>query len=273
MNKFTVLMSVYVNDSALFLEESLESVRNQTRLPDQLVIIQDGEVSYEITETISNFSEKVPFIVDVIVLQENHGLGFALAKGVIASSNEVIIRSDSDDISVNNRFDKLTSYLKINPEITIVGSYISEFNGSKTNLVGERKVPLSSEAIANFAKYRSPFNHPSVAFKRSEIIKIGNYHSIRGVEDYDLWIRAVHYNCSMANIPESLVLMRVGEEMYSRRGGKGYLKNYTLIKYNAYKLHVVNFFEFIFGISIMSIHVSLPVFFKKIIYTKLLHKS
>ena len=272
MNKFTALMSVYANDSALFLEEALESVRNQTLLPNQLVIIQDGEVSYKITEIISKFSEKVSFKVDVIVLQENHGLGFSLSKGVIASSNEIIIRLDADDISVNNRFEKLTAYFKKNPKVAIVGSYIAEFNGSKTELVGKREVPISSKEISKFAKYRSPFNHPSVAFKRSEILKIGNYHSIRGVEDYDLWIRAVHYNCSMANIPESLVLMRVGEGMYSRRGGKGYLKNYTSVKYNAYKLDVINFVQFIFGVSIMSVHVSLPVSVKKIIYTKLLHK-
>lgn len=272
MNNFTVLMSVYANDSPLFLEEALESILNQSQLPNQLVIIQDGEISCNITEVIAIFSEKVPFIVDVIALPENHGLGFALSKGVIASLNEIIIRADADDISVNNRFEKLTSYLKENPDISIVGSYIAEFSGSSTNIVGKRNVPLSSKEISKFAKYRSPFNHPSVAFKRSEILKIGNYRSVRGVEDYDLWIRAVYYNLSMANIPESLVLMRVGEGMYSRRGGKGYLKSYILVKYSAYKLNVINFVQFLLGVLIMSIHVNLPIFFKKIIYTKLLHK-
>lgn len=93
------------------------------------------------------------------------------------------------------------------------------------------------------------------------------------MEDYDLWIRAIYHNCLMANIPENLVLMRVGDGLYARRGGKGYLKNYTVIKYQAYQLKVINLIQFLIGTLIMSIHVNAPIFIKKWLYTKLLHKN
>lgn len=273
MKKFTVLMSVYAKDSPVYLLDSLKSIENQSLLPNQVVIIQDGIVPETIVNIINDFKKRTTFKVDVIKLTENRGLGYALSEGVLASENEIVIREDADDISIDNRFERLISYFQRNPDVEIVGSYVAEFGENKDDIVGQRKVPLKNEEIINFAKYRSPFNHPSVAFKRKSILDIGNYKNIRGVEDYDLWIRAIYHNCLMANIPENLVLMRVGDGLYARRGGKGYLKNYTVIKYQAYQLKVINLIQFLIGTLIMSIHVNAPIFIKKWLYTKLLHKN
>lgn len=272
MEKFTVLMSVYWKDSPAYLDECLRSIETQSELPNQVIIIQDGYVPKELDKVVKNFQRNNSFKVDIIQIKDNHGLGYALSRGVLASQNELIVRVDADDISVDSRFEKLMKYFNSHPDLSILGSYIVEFNKNKEDIVGQRKVPLTNKEIIDFVKYRSPFNHPSVAFKRSSILRIGNYTSIRGVEDYDLWIRAVHYNCSMANIPENLVLMRVGDGMYSRRGGKGYLKNYTTVRFRAYRLRIINFFQFLTGTLIMSIHVSAPVFVKKFLYNKILHR-
>ncbi|MCO6183161.1 glycosyltransferase [Leuconostoc fallax] len=273
MEKFTVLMSVYGKDSPIYLIESLESIKKQSKLPDQVIIIQDGIVSEKLANVINDFKKESDFTVDIIKFSENHGLGYVLSKGVLASRNEIIIRADADDISIDNRFELLMAYFESHPAVSILGSYIVEFNKDRDDIVGKRQVPLTSTDISKFAVYRSPFNHPSVAFRRSSILHIGNYRNIRGIEDYDLWIRAVHHNCLMANIPENLVLMRVGDGMYSRRGGKGYLKNYVLVKYQAYKLGVISFTQFLIGTLIMSIHVNTPVFIKKLLYTKILHRG
>ena len=40
--KFSVLMSVYANDSAEYLIDSLKSIINQTLPPNEIVLVEDG---------------------------------------------------------------------------------------------------------------------------------------------------------------------------------------------------------------------------------------
>lgn len=125
MKKFTVLMSVYAKDSPVYLLDSLKSIENQSLLPNQVVIIQDGIVPETIVNIINDFKKRTTFKVDVIKLTENRGLGYALSEGVLASENEIVIREDADDISIDNRFERLISYFQRNPDVEIVGELCS----------------------------------------------------------------------------------------------------------------------------------------------------
>ena len=41
----SVLMSVYANDSPKFLQESFDSIANQTYAPDEIIVVIDGPIS------------------------------------------------------------------------------------------------------------------------------------------------------------------------------------------------------------------------------------
>lgn len=43
--KYSVLMSVYINDKAEYLKPCIESMLNQTAKPDQFVIVEDGKLA------------------------------------------------------------------------------------------------------------------------------------------------------------------------------------------------------------------------------------
>ena len=69
-------------------------------------------------------------------------------------------------------------------------------------------------------------------FKKSKILEAGNYLDMKLCEDYYLWIRLLQSDAKVANIQESLVLMRVSKDLYARRGGyKYYQSQKQLLKY------------------------------------------
>ena len=59
-------------------------------------------------------------------------------------------------------------------------------------------------------------------FRKETVLSAGNYRSGQ-LEDYDLWVRILLAGGTIANIPEVLVKMRSGEDLYGRRGGVNYL--------------------------------------------------
>ena len=80
--RFSVLMSIYKNDSSLFLLESLKSLADQTLLPDQLILVNDGYITQDLEKVQDEFKLKAPFDVKIIKLKTNKGLGYALNEGL-----------------------------------------------------------------------------------------------------------------------------------------------------------------------------------------------
>lgn len=225
IGSFSVLMSVYRNDKASDVRQAIESIYDrQTLRPTEIILMVDGPVTPELNELIEEESRRLSCMV-VHRFNENQGLGQALQTGVELASNEIIARMDSDDIAVPERFELQLAYLDMHPDVSIVGGQIEEFVGEQSNIVGRREVPLVHSEIAGYIKRRCPFNHMSVAFRKSAVLNAGNYRPWHFNEDYYLWIRMYENGAVMANLPDVLVRVRVGMEMYGRRGGFWYFKS------------------------------------------------
>lgn len=226
MSKFSVVTSVYKNDKPEFVKRALDSITIlQNRRPNEVVLVVDGAVPKELSALINNYVNLSPDLYNVIWLPENKGLGHALRVGVENAKYEIIARMDSDDVSASDRFEKQISYMETHPECDIVGGQITEFIDSESNIVGKREVPCSHDEILMWLKGRCPFNHMSVMMLRSRVIAVGNYIDWHFNEDYYLWIRMAEADYHFANLPETLVNVRVGKEMYARRGGWKYFKS------------------------------------------------
>lgn len=222
MQPFTVLQSVYKNDNPVFLDESLQSIAENTLLPQEVVLVKDGILTPELENVIESWREKLP--LKVVGYEKNRGLGYALNYGLGFCETELVARMDSDDISYANRFEKQMKYMDDHPDIALSSGYISEFKDAKTDPKSIRRVPLLYDEIVLYLKKRSAFNHVAVCFKKSAIIDSGSYQSVPYFEDYDLWIRVVQKGYKVSNIPELLVDVRIGNDMIGRRHGISYAK-------------------------------------------------
>src|SRR5690606_14210827 len=101
--KFTVLASVYIKVKPNNLNLALESLYQQTLLPDEIVLVQDGPLTKDLESVIEKYKSKQPQILKTIALNENRGLGNALKIGVENCSYDIIARMDTDDICYPNR--------------------------------------------------------------------------------------------------------------------------------------------------------------------------
>lgn len=222
--KISVLMSVYKNDIAQNVKTAVESIINQTFRPSQVVIVVDGPVPDETTKTLEELKELYSE-VEIYPLEQNVGLGNALKDGMTHCGNEIVARMDSDDIAVEDRFEKQIKKFEEDSELSIVGSNIAEFIGDKDNVVSIRSVPENHDDICKYLKKRCPFNHMTVMFKKSEVEKAGGYLHWFYNEDSYLWARMYLAGCKFANIPENLVYARINEATFQRRGGYKYYKS------------------------------------------------
>lgn len=218
---YSVCMSVYKNDNPLDFEDAVMSIYNQTCPPDEIILVIDGPVPDMMLKTIETLSEKTG-IMKVIPLSKNMGHAIARQTGLEAARNELCAVMDADDLSVPNRFEKQLKAFEKHPEVSVVGGLINEFIHTTDNVVGTRIVPEKDSDIKEYLKSRCPMNLVTVMLKKSDVLKVGGYQDWYCEEDYYLWIRLALCGYKFYNIQENLVNVRVGEEMYQRRGGKKY---------------------------------------------------
>ncbi len=219
-------MCVYGGDSPVFFDEAIASVINQTVKPDEIVLAVDGPIPKTIHTIIDKYSEMLNDIAfKVIYLEKNMGHGAARRASICACTNGLIALMDADDLSAPDRFERQLSYYRAHPEISVVGGNIAEFIDLPERIIGKRIVPEDNAAIVEYMKKRCPMNQVSVMFKKKDIESVGGYIDWYCEEDYYLWIRLCLAGCKFANLPDILVNVRVGEEMYQRRGGIRYFKS------------------------------------------------
>lgn len=217
LEKYSILMSVYKNEKVDFFIESVESMLAQTVPPDQFVIVKDGPLYSELEEAINSYAEKRSELFTIISLETNIGLGGALDVGLKECRNELVARMDSDDISFPDRCEKQLRCFQEDPDLSIVGGFINEFSHAPGDSMVIRAVPLEYEEIIRFARRRNPFNHPTVMYRKSSVIRCGGYGVTKRPEDLRLWLVMVNGGCKSKNLPEILLYYRADENNLLRR--------------------------------------------------------
>lgn len=151
---YSVLMSVYKNDSPAFLKLALESIyEKQTRKPDEIVVVFDGPITDELSDVLNNFQIGKENIVFYYPQEINRGLGEALRIGSEKCTGDYIFRMDSDDISDPERFAKQVAYVEAHPEIDVLGTDIAEFQISEQEENKRVRVcPATHEDIVKMGK-------------------------------------------------------------------------------------------------------------------------
>ena len=270
MMKFSVLMSLYDKENPEFLAECLTSLVNQTRQADEIVLVFDGEINLALQKVVQDFKPQLP--VTIIALKNNVGLGQALNAGLNACQHDWVMRMDTDDICVPNRFEQQINFIQNHPEIDVLGGQIIEFEKQLSQGKKSRTVPTSHEAIFTSAKSRNPINHMTVAFKKSAVQAVGSYRHAPLFEDYDLWVRLLVAGYQFANLPEVLVYARAGGAMYERRGGLAYARYEWAIQQSFYQQGFLPIVQLLKNLAIRLPVRLLPNSLRSLVYQKLLRK-
>jgi glycosyltransferase involved in cell wall biosynthesis len=168
---------------------------------------------------LADYSKMHEGLIKVYRFEKNVGLGVALAKGITLCSNELIARMDADDFADPERCAKQIKILENNPKLDVVGSNVEEFVGDINNVVSHVILPEKQDEIISFAKKRCPIRHPALMYRKSAVLKAGNYRDYRHAQDYNLIVHMILSGSQIYNIQENLTYMRVSVDFYKRRGG------------------------------------------------------
>ncbi|MFD1362330.1 glycosyltransferase [Lentibacillus salinarum] len=225
---YSVLMSVYQKETPEYFITSIESMINQTLPPNEIVIVKDGELTEELDEVINRYQTSYPNLFTVVPLQHNVGLGKALNYGLENCKNELVARMDTDDISVRDRCELQINKFVKNDNLSIVGSFIDEFYDDPENILSSRVVPITHQDILKFSRRRNPFNHPTVMYKKSAVLRCGGYGDYRRNQDFDLFVRMLNSGFIAENVDKALVLFRANQNNSERR--KSWVKCKSNIK-------------------------------------------
>lgn len=255
---FSVLMSLYVKEKADYFDECMKSILNQTVLPSEIVIVLDGPITDELRKVLNYYLEKNPSLYKVVDNKVNKGLGPALAEGIKHCSNTLVARMDTDDISRSDRFElQLREFIE-NPKLDICGSHIIEFDKSIKNVLAKRLVPLTHNKIIEYQKRRSAFNHMTVMYKKTTVLKAGNYQDAPLMEDDVLWVNMIQKGAICKNIDDYLVYARTGIAMIGRRGGWDYLKKYQKGRKKILETGYIGLFDYYITLVIQFIIAIIP---------------
>ena len=265
-------MSVYFKEKPEWLDNSIKSMLEQTIIPNEFVIVEDGKLTNELYSVLDKYIKKYPNIFKIVKIEKNGGLGPALKRGIEECKNEYIARMDSDDYCLPNRIEKEFEIFEKYPELGMVGTNVAEFTNSINNIVSIVILPETNEEIINFSKKRNPFRHPSILFKKSSVLKAGNYREYYLCEDYDIWLRMIRSGCKCYNIQEILTFMRISDDFYKRRGGIKYLKSINKFKKEQMKVGYFTKIEYFKSIVPHAIICLLPNILRELIYKKYLRK-
>lgn len=269
--KISVLLSLFIKENPVYFDRSLTSIwDDQTRKPDEIVLVKDGPLTVELESIIIKWKEKLGEKFVVVSLRENRGLAIALNEGVKHCAGEYIARMDTDDISMPDRFFLQEKYLEIHPEVALLGGGMYEMNENE-EIIAERKMPISYDDIKRAFPKTNPFVHPAVIINR-KVFDSGLFYNerCRRNQDIEFWFRIVAAGFEVANISDLILKFRKTPMMYTKRRKSANLE-FKLFINGIYSLYGLFSWRYIYPI-LHYLFRFLPAKFSLWIYSKIVVK-
>lgn len=222
----SVLLSTYGQESSERLQRALDSIRDQTLAPAEVVLVVDGPVDMLQEAVIENCSSigylGVP--TKVIRLEKNGGLANALNVGLRRCVWPWVARMDSDDVAAPERFERQWQYLRTHNDVDLLCSWHRECGPDGAALGRIKRIPERHEQIIKGLRWRNIISHPTVMFRRHMVISVGGYETgLSRQEDYELYVRLAVKGARFAACQAPLVDVTTNRQQRIRRGGVAYL--------------------------------------------------
>lgn len=238
----SVLMSVYKSEKGACLQRALQSVwDDQTRKPDQIVLVVDGPVPEELELIVDSLQLTVnasgTATMTVVKLPVNGGLTKALNVGLQHVTSDLVARMDSDDIAAPNRFELQERFLEEHPEIDIVGGSMQEFD-DEHECLNVRHYPQTHEEACKYIVKACPLAHPAVMMRKRMFDEGLKYDErYRMSQDIKLWYDAILAGYKIANLPDVCLYFRQQGDVFRRRSRVKAWNEFKIYMNGIYRMH------------------------------------
>ncbi len=199
----SVLLPAYNVES--HIEEAIQSIQGQTIRDIEIVVVDDGSTDGTLARV--QRLAAADSRIRLLMMERNSGIVKALNYGLTACRAPYIARMDGDDLALPERLEKQLAFLQGNPEIALVGSATSAMDAYGRSC-GSSRVPATEKAILRSLRFAPSCTHTWMA-RRTLYELLDGYRDLPGAEDYDFLLRAVTSGFKLANLPESLMKIRI----------------------------------------------------------------
>lgn len=198
---------------ARWLAEAVESVKRQTWESWNIVVVLDGPCA-ENADTLTHAG--LDDRLTLIELPTRSGVASALNAGLQACTGEFVARIDADDQCLRQRLERQANeFRQRGSRLWVLGSSAILFDRMGRE-VGFRPAVTNSHRVRRRLAWRNALIHPSVMFRRQEILSLGGYNTETSrAEDYELWLRIARV-AELDNLPQPLIQYRLHEGQHSR---------------------------------------------------------
>jgi glycosyltransferase involved in cell wall biosynthesis len=172
----SVLMPVY--NAELFLNESIESVLNQTFKNFEFIIIDDGSTDRSIDIIRSYSDPRIKFFQN----QKNIGTIATLCKGIDLCQAKYIARLDHDDICYPNRLERQYEFIRLNPDGALYSCWAKEVTKDRVLIRTEMHDPAHYYFNLTFACW---IYHSTMVYRKDAVLSVGKY-TAAYAEDFEL---------------------------------------------------------------------------------------
>ena len=193
-----------VKNGMPFLRQTLASIEAQTHQGARIIAWDNGSTDSSVEELNSWIPQR---IVGSVVVDQPLSLGLSLAAMVKLAETEYCARIDADDIALPHRLELQISKMLEDPQIGVCGCNHSLIDEEGETISGEAKYPTEDAEIRWRVRFANTMVHPSVVFKRSLVLEVGNYRDIIPGQDIDLWMRLAN-KTRFANLGAQLICCR-----------------------------------------------------------------
>lgn len=196
MDSLSISIITISLNSEKYLEQTIQSVINQTYKNKEYIIIDGGS-----TDSTLDIVKKYESEIDYWIAKPDNGIADAMNIGLKAAKGDFILFLHSDDYLLDkNSIEKATQFFENNHDIFLFNLYYSD---------NDNKTLANPRGLGWWINFKTGILHQSCICTRSLFDKIGNFDtSFKITMDYDFFLRAHRAGAKAKHIDIPLSVMR-----------------------------------------------------------------
>jgi glycosyltransferase involved in cell wall biosynthesis len=188
--KISVVIPLYNKRETVL--RALISVINQTVLPEEIIVVNDGS-----TDGSEQLIAELNHPLVRLIFQPNAGVSAARNRGINEAKGDYIAFLDADDSWLPGYLGMIIALLKKYPESSVLATayFLEDFRGTRKNII-LKKLPFRQVdgILSNYFEVAScshpPLCSSAIAVKKTVLVSIGGFPAgVKSGEDLLIWAR------------------------------------------------------------------------------------